>query len=70
MTRLGDFSKFLVTNFNTKVAQIFGAILKGVTFYVKTAVVTFWGSLRGKLATFYFNIWSRLTGFVKIRLKA
>ena len=41
VTRLGDFSKFLVTDFNTKVAQIFGDFLKRVTFYVKLLQLLF-----------------------------
>ena len=44
-TRLGDFRKFLVTNFLTKVAQIFGDFLGFVErhhFKVNTAVALFW----------------------------
>ena len=41
VTRLGDFSKFLVTDFNTKVAQIFGDFLKRVTVYVKLLQLLF-----------------------------
>ena len=42
--RLGEFRKFLATNFISKVAQILGhflAILKIITFKEKTSVVTF-----------------------------
>ena len=47
-TRLGDFWKFLVTNFITKVAQIFWDF--PWYFEVKTAVATFFG---GNSASFY-----------------
>ena len=45
MTRFGDFSKFLSTNFPLKEAQIFSdhfGFLKTVDFEVITAVATFW----------------------------
>ena len=65
VTRLGDFRKFLVSKFITKVAQIFRdfwAILKRVIFKVKTSVATFWASFGGNWATFHYNIWSHWYG--------
>ena len=49
MTRFGDFSKFLSTNFPLKEAQIFSdhfGFLKTVDFEVITAVATFWQLLK------------------------
>ena len=62
MTRLGDFLKFFMSNFTTKVAQIFGdflSFLTRVTVKVITVVATFWASIGENLAPFYSNIWSR-----------
>ena len=59
--RLGEFCKFLVTYFLSKVAQMSvtsGTILKNVTFQVETAVATFWGHSWRIWATFYVNLWS------------
>ena len=45
VTRLGDFWKFLVTNFITKVAKVLGdflGFLERQHFKVNNAVVTFW----------------------------
>ena len=56
VTSLGYFWKVLVTIFLTKVAQIFGdfwAILKNITFKVKTNVATFWATFGKIWATFY-----------------
>ena len=56
VTRLGDFIKFWVKNFVSKVAQMycdFWATLKNVPFQIKTALATF-----GKFWTnFNFCIW-------------
>ena len=59
LVRLGDFSKFLATNFLTKVAQIFGifwAILKSINFAFITAVATFWPTIWGYRATFLHHM--------------
>ena len=52
---------FMVTNFLTQVALIFGefwaAYFENHLFQVKTAVATFWRLLTN-WATFYFNNWS------------
>ena len=60
VTRLGDFWKFLVTNFGTKVAQIFVKHLykfeKGTQ--VKPSVVAFGQLLEKNWATIYSNVWS------------
>ena len=48
MTRLGDFWKFLVTNFLTKVAQMYVDFLgyfENFQFHFLTTVVTFWATL-------------------------
>ena len=48
VTRLGDFSNFLVTNFLAKVVQIIGYDLGyfvNIPCQVKTFVVTFWAIL-------------------------
>ena len=45
----------------TKVAQLFGDFLgkfETITFYLKTAVSTFWGNFVKIWSTFYSNIWS------------
>ena len=45
----------------TKVAQLFGDFLgkfETITFYLKTAVSTFWGNFVKIWGTFYSNIWS------------
>ena len=44
---MGDFSKFLVTNFHTKEDQVFSdflGYLQKYHFLVKTAIVTFWAT--------------------------
>ena len=56
--RLGDFCKFLSTNFLTKVAQNFGyflAILKSI-FCSKNYYFIIWTAIRCIWATFYCNI--------------
>ena len=57
VTRLGDFRKFLVTNYPTKVAQMYGdfwAILENITSKQKLLWAISW-NVSG---SFYFNIWS------------
>ena len=59
--RLGEFCKFLVTYFLSKVAQMsgdFSNYFENVTFQVETAVATFWGHSWRIWATFYVNLWS------------
>ena len=61
VTRLGDFWRFLVTNFLLKVAQMYGdfsGFLKSIPFDVKTAVATFLAGIRVIWTTVYYNIWS------------
>ena len=58
VTRLGDFGNAWAKKFNTIVAQILGnfcALLRTITFYVKTAVTAFCTTFEKKLATFYSN---------------
>ena len=55
VTRLGDFWKFFLSNFVLKWPKW---LFENTTFYVKTAVATFWATIGKLLATFYFNIWS------------
>ena len=56
MTRLGDFEKFLRTNFRAKVAKKIGdfwAVLKYYTYFlVETAVATFWANC-GNIRTIF-----------------
>ena len=60
VTKLGDFLKFLVTNYLQKVAKTCGDFL-GLSekhhFQVKTVVATFWATFVYIRATFYFNVW-------------
>ena len=57
LTRLGDFWKFLVSNYLSKVAQMFSDFW-GIWkhhFYVKTAIVTFLDNFRKNWATFLIH---------------
>ena len=57
VTRLGDFLKFWVKYFVSKVAQMcshFWAILKNVPFEIKTDLATFWATFEKNWATFTF----------------
>ena len=60
VTRLGEFESSLCETLlqkNTKYLESFWALLKRVTFKVKTAVATFWASFGEIWANFYSNIW-------------
>ena len=63
VTRLGDFSKFLATNFLTKVAQtiidIWDNFEKNHNFLSQPVVATFWATFSDFWATFYSNTWSQ-----------
>ena len=62
VTRLGDFWKFLVTNFITRVAKMFGDLLGYFErFLSKSAVKTFWAIFGKNWAPFNSNIWSHWT---------
>ena len=64
LTRLGDFWKFLVSNYLSKVAQMFSDFW-GIWkhhFYVKTALVTFLGNFRKNWATFLIHYLVTLAG--------
>ena len=59
VTRLGEFWNFLVTNFITKVAQMFGDILgscENHRFLSRTGEATFWAFFGKTWATFSFKI--------------
>ena len=61
VTRLGNFWKFEVTKFLTKIAQIFGHYLghfEKLWILRKSCFRYFFGDFWKSLATFYFNIWS------------
>ena len=61
VTRLGDFQKFLMTKFLTKVSHIisnFLGHLEKPNSYVKTAVANSWVTFGKIWATLYSNIWS------------
>ena len=62
VTRLGDFCKFFVTKYRTKVAQLlneyFGLFEKH-KFFSKNFCLYFLGNFGNFWATFYSNIWSR-----------
>ena len=61
VTRLGDFSKFLVTNILTNVGQTyidFFDYFGNLTFQIKTVVATLWVTFGKKCTTFIFRIWS------------
>ena len=50
-----------MTNIATKVTKMYGdfqAILKNISFQVKTAVATFWATLGKIWATINFSNWS------------
>ena len=56
MTRLGCFLKVMVTNFLTKIAQIYGNVLgffQNITFLVKTTLTTITVTLEN-LGLLYF----------------
>ena len=61
VTRLGDFFNFFVTNLLSKVGIIIGDLwgyFEINHFLGKTAVDTFWQTLRRNWTTFYSAIWS------------
>ena len=61
VTRLGEFLKLLVTNFRTKVAQVFGDFLGCVldrSLLKKNHLLLIFGYLLEKLGTFYSTVWS------------
>ena len=61
MTRLGDYSKFLVAHSLTKVAKMYGDFLvyfENNTFKEKNCCGYFWATLGKIWATFYLSIWS------------
>ena len=67
VTRMGNFWKDSGTNFLSTVAQIFvnlWALLKNITFYVKTVVTAFWTTFGTNWATFNFHIWSRSPAYL------
>lgn len=55
VNRLGDFFKFLATNFLTNVAQVFDNF-RGYFETCKTAVTTFWVT-GGKFGYLVFQLW-------------
>ena len=68
MTRLGDFLNFLVTNFITKVAQMFGIFLgscENHCFLSKTGEATF-GATFGKTWASFISTLSGHTGAHKV----
>ena len=61
VTRLGNFWKFLATDFLRKVSQLFNnfrGYFENIILKVKTAVSTFWATFVEIWVTFYSNIWS------------
>ena len=61
VTRLGNFWNFFVTNFISKVAQMFCDFLcscENHHFLSQTGEATFWVTFGETWATFYFKIWS------------